>query len=155
MNHQESQNIYTIYPAWLVWAMAIIAFLGFADATYLTANHYFGIPLVCTIVHGCDIVTTSSYSLLFDVPVALLGLVYYLTVFLLFAGAIDTQKKKFADFAMVMTPMGVAASLYFVYLQLFVIRAICLYCMISVATSSLLFILGMTGLFWFAKRKKA
>jgi len=150
---RKEQYLYTAYPKWLIWTMTGIAFLGFADATYLTANHYFGIPLVCTIVHGCDIVTTSRYSLIFGIPVALLGFLYYLTIFLLFTIAIDTQKKKIASLAITLTPAGVLASLYFVYLQLFVIHAICLYCMVSVGTSTLLFFLGMTGLFWFTRKK--
>ncbi|MBI2644908.1 vitamin K epoxide reductase family protein [Candidatus Uhrbacteria bacterium] len=152
MNTTPDQNLTAIFPKWLIWTMAGIAFAGFADAAYLTANHYFGIPLICTIVHGCDIVTTSSYSLLFGIPVALLGLFYYLMVFLLFAVAIDTQKKKFASLAMMVTPAGLVASLYFLYLQIFVIRALCFYCLISVGTSALLFILGMVGLFRYAKK---
>ena len=148
MEHKEGHTLYSAYPKWLIWTMAGIAFTGFADAAYLTANHYFGVPLICTIVHGCDVVTTSPYSLLLGIPVALLGLLYYLMVFLLFAFAIDMHKKICATCAMAVTPLGLFASLYFLYLQLFVIRALCFYCLISVATSSLLFILGMTGLFW-------
>ncbi len=152
MKNQEDNILYSAYPKWLILVMAGITFFGFADAAYLTIEHYFSVPLPCTIFNGCEAVTTSVYSVLAGIPVALLGALYYLTVFILLACAIDTHKKIFASLAMKVTPFGFFASLYFVYLQIFVIKAICLYCMVSATTSTILFVLGMIGLFYCAKK---
>lgn len=153
MEKENVQTLYFVYPKWLIWAMAGIAFLGFTDASYLTIEHYFSVPLPCTIFNGCETVLTSSYSVIFGIPVALLGVFYYLTVFILFACAIDTQKKVCAKLAISMTPLGFFASLYFVYLQISVIKAICLYCMVSATISTILFALGMIGISRFNRKK--
>lgn len=152
MDIHDSKMIYEAYPKWLIWAMTGIAFLGFADASYLTIEHYFSVPLPCTIFNGCETVLTSSYSMIFSIPVALLGAFYYLAVFIFLACAIDTRKKIFSKLAISMTPLGFLASLYFVYLQMFVIKAICLYCMVSATLSTVLFVLGMIGIFQYAKK---
>src|SRR3990167_1996285 len=123
MKNQEDTILYFAYPTWLVWVMAGSAFFGFADAAYVTLEHYFSVPLPCTVFNGCETVFTSSYSVIFGIPVALLGVVYYLTIFIFLACAIDTHKKIFASLAMKITPFGLLASLYFVYLQIFVIKA--------------------------------
>lgn len=152
MEKEDVQTLYLVYPKWLIWAMASVAFFGFADASYLTMEHYFSVPLPCTIFNGCETVLTSSYSVISGIPVALLGVFYYLTVFILLAYAIDTQKGVCAKLAMSLTPFGFLASLYFVYLQIFVIKAICLYCMVSATLSTVLLVLGMIGIFQYAKK---
>lgn len=114
---------------------------GFADATYLTVKHYRGGVPPCTI-HGCEVVLTSAQSEIAGVPVALLGVLYYATILLLSLAYIISKKEAVIRHAAYFTPAGFLASAYFVYLQLFVINAICLYCMASATTSTILFILG-------------
>lgn len=126
---------------------AIVSFLGFLDAGFLTANHYFGTPLTCIIVHGCDTVTSSVYSQILGVPVALLGWVYYLTVFLLTIAFIDTKKRVFFDIARMCTVAGFFFSLWFLYVQAFLLHAYCIYCLGSVITSTLLFIATLFSVF--------
>jgi uncharacterized membrane protein len=79
--------------------------------------------------------------------VALLGALYYLTVLLLAVAALESGNGKFLRLAAYVTPVGLLASAWFVALQLLVIHAICLYCMFSATSSTLLFILGMIVLF--------
>lgn len=118
-----------------------LSFLGFLDATYLSAAHYTGINLVCRIVHGCDVVTTSKYAMVGPVPLALIGLVYYLVIFLLMLGFWITYRKFLVRAALFLTGAGLAISVILVYLQLGVIKAICLYCVSSAVITLLLFIL--------------
>ncbi|HSR89131.1 MAG TPA: vitamin K epoxide reductase family protein [Candidatus Udaeobacter sp.] len=126
---------------------------GFIDATYLAAKHFLGTPIPCSILKGCEQVTTSQYSSLFGIPVALLGSIYYLTILVLAAIYFDSRKPAVLKLLACLTPFGFLASLWFVYLQIFIIKAICLYCMTSAATSTLLFIIGMTYLI--KNRKKS
>ncbi len=130
-------------PKWLPWAIAILSFLGFLDAAYLTVVHYLGIPIKCSILAGCQTVTTSKYSMLFGTPIALYGSIYYLIIFILSVAYFDSKKEELLRAVAYISPIGFIASLVFVFLQLFVIKAICEYCVGSAITSTLLFILGV------------
>src|SRR3989344_2786808 len=96
----------------------------------------------CVITTGCETVLTSEHSVIFGIPTALLGSVYYLLLFLLAIFSIDI-KREIIRFAAFLTPIGFFASSWFVYLQLFVIKEICSYCIVSATTSMILFILGL------------
>lgn len=130
-------------PNWFVIAFLTVSFLGFLDATYLTIEHYLGAIPSCFITTGCEAVLTSKYSELWGIPVALLGSIYYLLLFLLAILYLDTKREKVIRFAAFLSPVGFLASLYFVYLQLFVIKEICSYCAASALTSTILFIFGL------------
>lgn len=127
----------------LAYLFLIIGLIGFLDASYLAIKHYRGEVPPCSFVAGCEAVTTSRYSLIANVPVALLGALYYLTVLVLTIGYLDTRKPILLTLASALTPLGFLASLWFVYLQAAVIRAWCLYCLVSAGTSAALFGLGM------------
>ena len=127
----------------LAIAFLIISFIGFLDATYLTVQHYRGLPPECSIIEGREEVVASKYAVMFGVPVALLGGIYYLTIFILSIIYLDSKKENIIKLAALLTFAGLIASIWFIYLQLFVIKAICVYCMFSAATSITLFILGL------------
>lgn len=129
--------------AWLPWAFVILGFVGFLDTSYLTVNHFTGTAVNCTITEGCDEVLASEYSEIFGVPMALLGLLYYL--FILLAGFfyLDTKNIKVLKILTFITSFGFLFSLWLVYLQFFIIKAICQYCMLSAINSTILMILGL------------
>ncbi len=127
----------------LTIAFLLASFAGFLDATYLAAIHYTNTIPPCIVTSGCEAVLTSEYSTLFGVSNALLGALYYLTLFILAVLSLELGRRRTLAFAASLTPIGFLASSYFVYLQLFVLKAMCFYCMISAATSTILFILGM------------
>ncbi len=124
----------------------VVSLIGFTDATYLAVEHYRGEIPPCGI-QGCEKVTTSEYSTFLGIPVALFGSLYYLLFFLMSVVFFDTKNKKFLRILSSLSPIGFLMSIYFLVLQLFVIKAICLYCMLSVTTSTILFITGMIYLF--------
>lgn len=134
------------WPRWLAPAFLIVGLLGFLDATYLAVEHYRGVVPPCSIVAGCERVTTSQYATVFGVPVALGGALYYVTILALAVAYLDRRRPALLRLAAYLTFGGMAASLWFVYVQLFILKAICLYCMFSAATSTLLFGLGITVL---------
>jgi uncharacterized membrane protein len=121
-----------------VWVAILLALLGFADASYLASEHLRGAIPPCT-VGGCEQVLMSAYATIAGMPVALLGAVYYLaTVVLLLIGV--SEKKAWAiRLATWIVSVGLLATLYFVGLQLFVLEAICVYCMGSAASTTGLF----------------
>lgn len=129
-------------PNWFIIVFLAVSFLGFLDATYLTAQHFLGTIPPCVITTGCETVLTSEHNAVFGIPVALLGAIYYLLLFLLAVFSLD-MKREIIRLAALLTPIGFLASLYFVYLQLFVIKEICSYCIVSATISTILFILGL------------
>jgi uncharacterized membrane protein len=88
-------------------------------------------------------VITSPYAAVFNIPVALGGALYYLSIFIMSIAYLDTKNSKILSIIPPLTVLGFIASIWFVYLQFFVIKAICIYCMVSAATSAILFILGI------------
>jgi uncharacterized membrane protein len=128
-------------PHWLTVSIMIVAFLGFCDATYLTAEHFLNLIPPCFIGQGCDTVTTSVYSQIFGVPVSLLGSLFYLTVLALGLAYIDLKKSWSLMALHLVTGMGLIMSLWFVYTQAFIIHAWCMYCLFSATTSTILFVL--------------
>ena len=120
-----------------------VSLVGFADSVYLTVDHYFGIGVLCYLVHGCDVVLKSEYSQLFGVPLAIFGIIFYSCVFVIINLVDIYQKDKFVKLLYVIGIVGFIASIIFLYLQLFVIEALCFYCLVSLGSSTIIFILSI------------
>lgn len=138
----SAQNLKRIF-----WFFAVFSFLGFADATFLTVEHYLGTPIPCSILGGCDVVTNSLYSQIGPVPIALIGALYYLTLIILSIIYFDSKKEVYLKIGAYLSVSGFLVSLVLVYLQVSVIHALCLYCMISALFSTILFLLGQVMLY--------
>jgi uncharacterized membrane protein len=106
-------------------AAAVVALAGVAVAGYLTWTHYAGGSAVCPIGGGCETVQESEYAEIAGIPVALLGLVSYVVVLALLAWDSPTARLAAAALALV----GVLFSGYLLVVQLFVIDAICVWCL--------------------------
>ncbi len=130
----------------LALVIALFAFIGFIDAAYLTVKFYLGGPIPCAIFTGCDTVARSSYSAIFGIPIALPGALYYAAIFFLAVLYLDLRREWIVRLTTSLTLLGFVISLYLVYLQIFVLEAICLYCMVSAADSTLLFVLSLVML---------
>lgn len=115
--------------------MFLFSLIGFFDSIYLFFKHILGEIPPCSLVSGCESVLQSAYAEIMGFPVAGLGAFYYLTLIILLVLFFDKRRGIFLFFATRMTILGFLASLWFVYLQVFVIGAICFYCMISATVS--------------------
>ena len=132
-----SQKVHKAIPITFLAA----SFLGFLDATYLTVEHYSGLVVRCSLFNnGCTDVLRSTYSNIGVVPVSLLGSLYYLVIFILTVAYLDLKKEKILEMAAWGTLAGLAASAWFVFLQVAVIKALCMYCLFSATTSTVLFV---------------
>jgi dihydroorotate dehydrogenase subfamily 2 len=121
----------------------ILALVGIVDAAYLTYDHYTDFILPCTsgALVDCGRVLDSEYAILFGIPLAVWGLLHYVVLFLISMIYGFTNRKLFIFLLLAQTTIGLLFSVYFVYLQLIVIQAICLYCMISALNSLALFLI--------------
>lgn len=139
---------------WLLIAFVAFGLIGFTDATYLATRYYRGLNIGCPVVslsdysffEKCDRVTASQYATIGNIPVSLFGSIYYFAVLMFMAIYFWQNREKIIDWLARFTIVGFLASLWFVYLQLFVIKAICIYCMVSALSSTILFMLGLAVL---------
>lgn len=118
----------------------IAAFIGFFDASYLSANHLLGTIPPCIAVSGCESVTTSQYSKILGIPVAIIGSLYYLSACIVGLYYLDKRKKMATPVMVTLGTIGFLMSLWFLYVQAFLIGEFCTYCLISAGTSTTLFV---------------
>lgn len=129
----------------------ILAFVGLADASYLAWATYTGSSLSCGILDGCNTVAQSEYSRLLGVPLSYLGFLYYMGATILALGYIMRPAIRTLRFLLAAGFAGALFSVYFMYLQVFLIKAVCLYCLISATVAGLLL---CTTLFLTIHRRK-
>jgi uncharacterized membrane protein len=129
-------------PKWITIGLLSISAAGFLDASYLAFKFYTGTVPPCSLLKGCEVVTTSQYATVGGVSIALIGALYYLAVFLAVIFYFDTNNEKALYIIPPLAGAGFLISLYLVYLQFFVLEAVCVYCMFSALTSALLFVFG-------------
>ncbi|HUP01354.1 MAG TPA: vitamin K epoxide reductase family protein [Gemmatimonadota bacterium] len=123
-----------------LWTARAIALAGFLDAMYLTASHYAGSALACGPGGGCDIVTASRYATVGDVPIAAIGLGYYVLVNLLVWTPAASLGRGATALLLGITGAATAVSGVLVYLQAAVIHAWCQFCLLSAAITLGLFL---------------
>jgi uncharacterized membrane protein len=100
---------------------------GLVVAGYLTWAHYADADVVCLRGGGCETVQKSSYSEIAGIPVAVLGLAFYVAMFFLLGW--DSEDARFGAAALAF--LGVGFSAYLVVLQGFVIDAFCIWCLVN------------------------
>lgn len=109
---------------------AFVSLIGLADAIYLTVEHLSGRSVRCTIVQGCSEVLSSPYASFRSIPLALIGAIAYFTVFSLATLAAFGYKTAGKLLVFVIAGMFLV-TLWLVYLQAFVIKAFCQFCLLS------------------------
>lgn len=107
--------------------LQILSGLGLVVTAYLVYQHYKPVgSSVCNINDyiNCDIVNKSQYSEIFGIPVALLGFgayaVFFITSFFRF--------QKFLGPLLLFVGIAAGFSLYLTYIEIAILRAICLFC---------------------------
>ena len=117
-----------------------LAVLGLGVAGYLTYVHYEGLHAVCGLGGDCEKVQTSEWSKLAGIPVALLGLLAYVTI--LVSLLVRREEALIADTLTALVGFGFSA--YLTYRELVSIDAICPWCVASAVIMTLLAIVTTT-----------
>lgn len=110
----------------------VLALAGLADALYLTVQHVTGQAVPCSVISGCEEVLTSSYAVIAGVPLAAVGAAAYFSVFSLAILAVFGYRSAGVLLRPLVAVMGLV-SLWLIYLQAFVLRAFCQFCLLSAA----------------------
>ena len=128
-------------------AIAMLALIGTLIALYLTL-YKVGIigTLACSTLGNCETVQLSRWATFLGLPVAAWGVGYYVSILLV---AMLGLQERWADSPVIgavlalLTGWGVLFSGWLTYLELFVIHAICVWCVTSAALVLLLFALSV------------
>ncbi len=133
----------------LLYTILFLALAGAFDAGYLLIETMSSQVVVCPSVpigrfnlNQCNTVLATSHSKFLGLPVALYGLGAYLSFVILVLCALNGKWPAAKKLLFYLSGFGFLAYLYFIYLQFFVIKAICFYCLISAALMTLIFILS-------------
>jgi uncharacterized membrane protein len=119
-------------PLWFQLTTWILSLAGLGVSIYLTIAHYnTAVTLACpaTSTINCEKVTTSPESIVFGIPVAVLGLAFYVFLAVVnspWAWRITWPPLRWARVGSVV--VGILFVLYLIYAEMFSIRAICLWC---------------------------
>ena len=131
-------------PRWAAPVTLVICVLGIAVATYLTYVHYTDPrSLACSDsgVVNCTKVTTSAQSRFLGIPVAVLGLAYFVGMAALCLPQVWRRPERAVRLVRLTgAVVGVAMILYLIAAELFIIEAICLWCTVVHGLAFLLFV---------------
>jgi uncharacterized membrane protein len=131
---------------------AILAVLGVGVATYIViADSGGGAPKCLAGGSGCETVADSHYSHLFGVNVAVFGIAGY--VLLLASALVPGDSGRFGGFLTALIGFGFSA--YLTYLELFVIDAICQWCVASAVIMALSLAVAAARAFAYTGRELA
>ncbi len=141
-------------PTWLRWTTFVLALAGLGVSIYLTYAHYTESALAgCTETTGvvnCGKVTTSAQSVVFGIPVAVLGLAFYVFVAAIMSPwAWMARRREIGMLRLASMIAGIGFVLYLLYAELFDIGSICLYCTsVHVITFVLFVLTGLAVAVW-------
>ena len=139
---------------WL-WVSAVLCGLGIVVSGYLASKRLTGGSLACTRWAQCDVVNSSSYSKLLGIPVSFIGLGAYLLLLALALAALWTAgrtQRQMLLLSLLFSIGGVGFSVYLTYIEIYVIEALCSWCVASAIIITLLAILGVVNVLRSAPR---
>jgi uncharacterized membrane protein len=120
-----TQRLRSIHPGWILVVLDVI---GLAIASYLSVVELGGGVPYCGPLRGCETVAASEYAWVGPLPVAVYGVMLSLVLLVLALVWVRTDKPALLDVHYGLSLVGVIFEVYFLALQMFVIRAVCIWC---------------------------
>jgi uncharacterized membrane protein/thiol-disulfide isomerase/thioredoxin len=127
----------------------LLAVLGLGVASYMAYVEITHVAAVCGPVGECNVVQTSQYATIAGIPVAVLGLIFYLAVLVLWAvqrSATGKWARPAALALLALAAFSVLFSIYLTLLELFVIHAVCMWCLSSAVIATLILLVVVAQL---------
>jgi len=129
--------------------VALVALAGVFVASYLTLYKLGYIGTLACAVGSCETVQTSKWATFLGVPVGAWGVGYYIGVLTLAIAGLTARfadSRRLSEILLGVTAFGLVFSLWLTYLELFVIHAICQWCVVSAILATILFVLSWLDL---------
>jgi uncharacterized membrane protein len=133
---------------WQPLVSLLLSLYGLGASIYLTITHFQPKDLACVTnaTFNCEKVTQSPQSEIFGIPVAMLGLAFFVPMILLCLPAAWRSADRRIHLArLVLSVTGVGMILYLICAELFIIKAICLWCSSVHITTFVLFVIIATA----------
>jgi uncharacterized membrane protein len=133
---------------WQPLTTLVLSLIGLGESIYLTITHFDKVALVCSsnATINCEKVTTSPQSEIFGIPVAMLGLLYFVPmVALCLPPAWRSADRRIHQARLALSLVGVGMVIYLIIAELFLIKAICLWCSGVHLVTFLLFVIIVTS----------
>ena len=133
----------------LYWVSVGLAVLGILVSIYMTIYKLTSNNAMCLGSGDCSTVNASKYSSIYGIPVAFVGVLGYCAILSILlmqdrAGEFFKNNGILVLFGLVIT--GFLFTLYLIYLEIFVIKALCPFCITSQTTMTILFIITIIRL---------
>lgn len=133
----------------LYWISVALSALGILVSVYMTIYKLTSNNAMCLGSGDCSTVNASPFSEIYGIPVAFVGVLGYSAIFAILLlsdrlGEFFQQNSTLAVFGLALT--GFAFSLYLIYLEIFVIKALCPFCITSQITMTILFLITIVRL---------
>ena len=133
----------------MIPAVMALAALGLGDSLYLTWVHATASKIACPI-GSCDVVNASPYAEVWGFPVAGIGAAGYLALLVLgtmaWRAENEAERLRWLRWAFGGSLAGVLYAIYLTYLELYVINAICFWCVVSAIVIALVCVLSALAL---------
>ena len=133
-------------------AIALLALVGWFVALYLWLHALgYGGAIKCGASGGCETVQTSQWAVLLGFPVAFYGVIGYAALAVLSIAALRPaalSQRYWSVLLAGLATVGVLFTAYLTYLELFVIHALCRWCVGSAVIITAIWIIAMSG--WMA-----
>ncbi len=135
---------------WSFWLSLVLVVIGIGISGYLSYVKLTDVPMQCVqgSVFNCDAVQNSAYSRMFGIPIAYMGLATYLLIGALLL--LHDRVGFLRDFG-VMIEFGVILfaflfSVWLVYVQVFILEALCVWCLAHEINMTALFVVAILRL---------
>ncbi|MEN8168517.1 MAG: vitamin K epoxide reductase family protein, partial [Pseudomonadota bacterium] len=131
-------------PSVSSWGPPIFALFGLGIGIYLTSVAFTHSEAMCGPIGDCMRVQASPHSKLFGVPMAIWGMLFYLGIlglWLLQRRLSGSWRLRSILGLLVLSLFGVIFSIYLTGLELFVIHAVCIWCLSSAVLATLIMLI--------------
>lgn len=108
--------------------LAVLDLVGLAVASYLSFVELGGGVPACGPVKGCETVALSRYAWIGPIPVAVFGVALSLVLFALAVAWIRTNRPTLLDAHYALSLVGVIFEIYFIGVQVLILKAVCIWC---------------------------
>jgi len=108
--------------------LATLDVIGLCVASYLSAVELQGNLPYCGPLKGCEVVAQSEYARIGDIPVAVFGVILSISLLVLAVAWTKTDRIELLAAHYGLSLIGLTFEVYFTYLEIFVIGAVCVWC---------------------------
>jgi uncharacterized membrane protein len=137
----------SLRPGWFNVAILALAIIGLGVSIYLTVIETTSIPAICGPIGDCNTVQRSPYAHVFGlIPVGVLGALGYLAILVAWLLGKFGSDKAAKNMPLVIFGLGIFGTLfsvYLTYLELFVIKAACIWCLSSAVIMTLILLASL------------